>query len=104
MRYVKSLIDEGYIGTAVNIAARLETLAAPGGICISESVHQHVANRLQLDYVDLGRQALKNIAQPLRVFSIGGTGAEGVISSAMELQAPQSGQRPSHLGAWYPQF
>ena len=69
-------------GDCVNIAARLQTLAAPGGICISESVYQHVASKLQLDFVDLGRQTLKNIAQPLRVFSIGGANVEIAIPEA----------------------
>jgi adenylate cyclase len=56
-------------GDGVNIAARLEGLAPPGGICISKSVHDQVKGRLALDFEDLGEKALKNIAAPVHAFS-----------------------------------
>ncbi len=55
-------------GDGVNVAARLEALAQPGGICISESVHEQVRDRLDLPFEDLGEQKVKNIARPVRAW------------------------------------
>jgi adenylate cyclase len=55
-------------GDGVNVAARLETLAEPGGICISESVHSAVGNKLPLEYESLGEQSVKNIEKPVRAY------------------------------------
>ena len=57
-------------GDGINVAARLESLAAPGGICISGTVHEHVDKKLALNYQDLGAQRVKNIADPVRVFRV----------------------------------
>ena len=65
-------------GDGVNVAARLESLADPGGICISHTVHDQIKNKLALNYEDLGPQTVKNIAEPVRVFRVmleGGTSA-----------------------------
>ena len=59
-------------GDGVNIAARLEALAEPGGVCISEGVQRQVENRLALHFQDLGSQELKNIARPVRAYSVHG--------------------------------
>ncbi len=65
------IIDEDDIyGDGVNVAARLEALAEPDGICISARVHDYVRGRLDVEFDDLGEQTLKNIAEPLRVFRI----------------------------------
>src|SRR5216684_5933421 len=61
---------EQIYGDGVNVAARLESLASPGGICISGKVHEHLGNRLALSYEDLGEQSVKNIAKPVRVFRV----------------------------------
>jgi adenylate cyclase len=61
---------EDIYGDGVNVAARLEGLAEPGGICISAKVHDEVANKLALSYEDLGAQGVKNIAEPIRVYRI----------------------------------
>src|SRR5262249_18447125 len=61
--------DEIY-GEGVNIAVRLEGLAAAGGICLSEVVHQQLKNKLALMYEDLGPHTLKNIAEPVRVWRL----------------------------------
>jgi adenylate cyclase len=58
-------------GDGVNIAARLEALAEPGGICVSARVQEDAAGRLDLVFNDLGEQVLKNIARPMRVYQIG---------------------------------
>ena len=66
------VIEEGerIYGDGVNIAARLESLADPGGICISGSVHSQVKNRLKLEYESLGEQEVKNIKQPVSVYRV----------------------------------
>jgi adenylate cyclase len=63
------IIDgEDIYGDGVNVAARLEGLAPPGGVCISDMVHQMVRGRLDLAFEDLGERQVKNIAQPVRVW------------------------------------
>ncbi len=57
-------------GDGVNIAARLESLAVPGGICISGTVYDQIETKLALTYEDLGEQAVKNIAKPVRVYRV----------------------------------
>jgi adenylate cyclase len=65
------LVEDGDIfGDGVNIAARLEGLAEPGGICVSARVQEDVAGKLDLAFRDLGEQRLKNIARPVRVYAI----------------------------------
>ena len=57
-------------GDGVNVAARLESIAAPGGIAVSQSVRDHVGNRLSVTFEDCGEQQLKNIEKPIRVYNI----------------------------------
>ena len=57
-------------GHAVNLVARLESLASPGGICISADTWRHVRGSVAADFVDLGERQLKNIADPVRVFAV----------------------------------
>jgi len=57
-------------GDGVNIAERLQTLAEPGGICISGGVQEQVRDKFDLDFIDLGARQLKNIARPVQVFQI----------------------------------
>src|SRR6476619_6872209 len=61
---------ERLYGDGVNIAARLESLAEPGGICISGTVYDHVENKLALTYDYQGEQAVKNIAKPVRMYRV----------------------------------
>ena len=61
---------ERLYGDGVNIAARLESLAIPGGICISGTVYDQVKSKLALNYEDLGAQRVKNIAEPVRVYRV----------------------------------
>jgi adenylate cyclase len=65
------------LGDGVNVAARLEALAEPGGICITGRVHEDATGRIAIEARDLGEQSLKNIARPIRVYrvSIGGSPA-----------------------------
>lgn len=82
-------------GDGVNIAARLEGLADPGTICVSGTVFDHVKTKIDLDFVDLGEQEVKNIEQPVHVYRIAlnsGMGAEptadALIGSATVLKLP----------------
>jgi adenylate cyclase len=61
---------EQIYGDGVNVAARLETLADPGGICISGTVQEQIRDKLALGYQDLGEQTVKNIPRPVRVFRL----------------------------------
>jgi TolB-like protein len=58
-------------GDGVNIAARLESIAEAGGICISSSAYEQVRGKVSVDFTDLGEQPLKNIARPIRVYAVG---------------------------------
>src|SRR5215471_17286602 len=61
---------ERLYGDGVNIAARLESLAEPGGICMSGTAYDQIENKLALEYEYLGEQAVKNIAKPVRVYRV----------------------------------
>jgi adenylate cyclase len=65
------IVEDGDIfGDGVNLAARLEGLAEPGGICVSGRVHADAAGKVDVAFDDLGEQSLKNIARPLRVYRV----------------------------------
>jgi adenylate cyclase len=65
------IIEDGDIyGDGVNVAARIESIAKPGGVAVSGSVRDHVGNRLDLTFEDTGEQALKNIERPVRVYNV----------------------------------
>lgn len=84
--------DRGDIyGDGVNIAARLESLARPGGICISEAVRSAIQGKFEIDCRAMGEKALKNIEQPVKAYAAI-TGAEqGSTTPANEAGQPQSG-------------
>jgi adenylate cyclase len=68
------IIDGGDIfGDGVNVASRLEALAEPGGICLSRAAYDQVRDKLNVDFMDLGEQPLKNIARPVQVFQLAGS-------------------------------
>jgi adenylate cyclase len=65
------IYDEARIyGDGINVAARLESIAEPGGICISSKVYEDVRGKVQLTFLDIGEQQLKNISQPIRVYRV----------------------------------
>jgi adenylate cyclase len=78
---------ERIYGDGVNVAARLQTLAEPGGICLSAAIHDNVQGRLDLPFHDLGEQSLKNFPRPVRAFRVGG--------AAAPLAPPEPPDRPS---------
>jgi adenylate cyclase len=85
---------ERIYGDGVNIAARLETVAEAGGICISGTVHEQVRHKLSQAYEDLGEQSLKNIADPVRVYRVRPAPAEEADEAAA-LTVPGFGGRPA---------
>jgi adenylate cyclase len=83
------IVDGGNLfGDGVNVAARLESLARPGGICVSASVHEQVRGKLDLSFKDLGRREVKNIKEPVRAYQIRLGGAA------------QPGATPKHRRRW----
>jgi adenylate cyclase len=62
--------NDRIFGDGINVAARLEGIAEPGGICVSSKVHEEIRGKLKFAYEDLGDRQLKNIAQPVRVYGI----------------------------------
>jgi len=81
-------------GDGVNIAARLEGLAEPGGICVSQVVRDQVSDKRALDFEDLGEHAVKNIARPLRVYRLA-SGGPPAPSPKPAASAPPLPDRPS---------
>ena len=72
------------VGDGVNIAARLEGIAPPGGVCISGSAFENVQGRLDARLTDLGEKALKNISRPVHVYAVAAAAAEGSLQAARE--------------------
>jgi adenylate cyclase len=69
------------LGDGVNVAARLQTAAQPGGICLSGSVYDQIRNKLSLSFTSLGEKTYKNIPQPIRTFSISAAEGLGALPS-----------------------
>jgi class 3 adenylate cyclase len=68
--------DGDLLGDGVNIAARLEGLAQPGGLCVSRTVYEQVSNKLSVEFVDIGEQSVKNIPTPIHAYVLP-LGSEG---------------------------
>jgi adenylate cyclase len=86
--------DDDIFGDGVNVAARLESLAEPGGICISAAVRDQVADRIPVGFQDLGDQQVKNISRPIRVFKVILNGeATEPAGFADDQASPQAGVR-----------
>lgn len=85
---------EDILGDGVNVAARLEGLATPGGICISDVVHQSVSGKIDTTFEDLGGQQVKNIARTIRAFRII-TGTGSAAPAADTAAAARLSEKPS---------
>src|SRR6185369_593410 len=72
------------LGDGVNVAARLEGIAEPGGICISSSAYDQVRGKVPVEFIDIGEQTLKNIARPIRAYTV------GLNANAHQVASPQS--------------
>ena len=84
--------DGDLMGDGVNIAARIESIAEPGAICLSEDAYRQVKGRLDLAVSDLGQTQLKNIAEPIRVYSLQ-VGVPAQAKSATEVKPPEPKRR-----------
>jgi TolB-like protein/class 3 adenylate cyclase len=82
-------------GDGVNIAARLESIAEPGGICISASAYDYIRGKVGVEFVDLGEQNLKNIARPVRVYAVVPDGPSSAKQTERGRQGPFSTPRLS---------
>ncbi len=94
------LVQDGgdLLGDGVNVAARLEGLAEPGGICISGSTFEQVKNKLSVGFQDLGPQQVKNIPEPVAAFSI--TAAPVSLSSSGAARDARRQQATQRAVAW----
>src|SRR5271170_5664842 len=86
------------LGDGINVAARLQTAAQPGGICISGSVHDQILNKLSLSFHSLGEMNFKNIQRPVRTFSISEVEG-GIALPSRKREAPPIRTRAWVLGA-----
>ena len=82
--------DGDLMGDGVNIAARLEGVAKPGGVCLSEDAYRQVTGRLDMEVTDLGPTKLKNIEKPIRVYSL----QVGVPAQAKPATEPKTTEKP----------
>src|SRR6267142_2810005 len=82
-------------GDGVNIAARLESIAEPGGICISFSAYDQVRGKVGVEFIDLGEQNLKNIARPVRAYVVAWDGLGPATKSGSTAPGPRSPPRLS---------
>jgi TolB-like protein/class 3 adenylate cyclase/Tfp pilus assembly protein PilF len=90
------IIEEHDIfGDAVNVAARLEGLAEPGGICVSARVRGDAAGKLDLAFEDMGQQQLKNIGRPVRVYALGPEAVPASTPPAVSISQPVAAPRLS---------
>src|SRR5207245_7887669 len=85
--------DGDLMGDGVNIASRLEGVAMPGAICLSEDAYRQVKGRLDLAVTDLGQTRLKNIAEPIRVYSLQ-VGVSAHAKSAPQAMPPEPKPSP----------
>lgn len=87
------VVEDGDIfGDGVNIAARLEALAHPGGICISDDGRRHVKGKIDTQFDDLGVQHLKNVSEPVRIFRLSSSGTENLASSKSTMKLAHEGK------------
>src|SRR5208283_336347 len=86
--------DGDLMGDGVNIAARLEGVAQPGAICLSEDAYRQVKSRLDLAVTDMGETKLKNIAEPIRAYSLQ-VGAREAPKPPMAAAKPAAHEKPS---------
>src|SRR5437660_9166325 len=89
--------DGDLLGDGVNIAARLEGLAEVGGICISRSVHEQVANKLSVQFADIGAQEVKNIPTPVHAYRVAMRREEGTYATP---QVKKPGAKPAGAPNW----
>ena len=89
--------DGDIFGDGVNVAARLEGIAEPGGICVTRGVRDHLRDRMEFEFEDLGEHRVKNISRPVRVFRVGfDPDATTELTPSEAAAAPQTEERPAN--------
>jgi adenylate cyclase len=83
------------LGDGVNVAARLEALAEPGGICVSGSVYDHLAGKLDVVFEDAGEQTVKNVSRPVRVWHWAGQERQTAVEASGFPETPPLPDKPS---------
>jgi formylglycine-generating enzyme required for sulfatase activity/class 3 adenylate cyclase len=86
------------LGDGVNVAARLEGIAEPGGICVSASVWEHINGKLSIGYVDIGEQSVKNIPRPVRAYHLRVDGSIGEAADTVAKRVPETASARSADG------
>ena len=81
--------DDDIFGDGVNVAARLEALAEPGGICVSRTVRDQIRDKLPYPFEDRGEQSVKNIARPVRVYALRPEAVADLPASGVATRAPR---------------
>ena len=89
--------DNDIFGDGVNIAARLEGIAEPGGVCVSDDAHRQIRGKIDIAFDDIGEQTLKNIAEPMRAWHmrLAGEAAPAIRSSPIQVQDLALPDKPS---------
>lgn len=91
--------DGDLLGDGVNIAARLEGLAEVGGICISRAVHEQVANKLSVQFADIGAQEVKNIPTPVHAYMVAMRRDDGTYATP-QVKKPAKPAAPAPVWMW----
>jgi adenylate cyclase len=89
--------DGDLLGDGVNIAARLEGLAEVGGICVSRAVHEQVANKLSVQFADIGAQEVKNIPTPVHAYMVAMRREDGTYSTPKVKKVAKAGSAPNWM-------
>jgi adenylate cyclase len=88
--------DDDIFGDGVNIAARLEGIAEPGGVCISDDTHRQIRGKIDIAFEDIGKQSLKNIAEPMDAWRMRPAGeATPIVGSVSKIQGLPLPDKPS---------
>jgi class 3 adenylate cyclase len=88
--------DGDLLGDGVNIAARLEGLAQPGGLCVSRTVYEQVANKLSVEFADIGEQEVKNIPSPVHAYTL----ALGRVEGGIQVPGPKRKATKAAVSSW----
>src|ERR1700730_574404 len=89
--------DGDLLGDGVNIAARLEGLAEVGGICVSRAVHEQVANKLSVQFADIGAQQVKNIPTPVHAYMVAMRREDGTYSTPQVKKPAKAAPAPNWM-------
>jgi adenylate cyclase len=87
--------EDDIYGDGVNVAARLEAAAEPGGLCLSGAAHEHVAGKLPFEFADFGAQPMKNIARPVHVYGLSADSVGALPPIEALATARPDAERPS---------